>query len=249
MTTLPFRRARQRPDQGRDAEGALGRQGDRRPDPRSGPGFGIAGRGRGGGQVDGVEKVLNAEDGVYDHDLAEPVAALIASIAEPYDTIIASASTTGKNVLPLWRPCSTSRRSPTSSRWLRPTRSIGRSMPATRSRPAGAGGQEGDHRADGRHQGCGRGWRGRPGRGRVGGARPRPAARPSRARRSPSRIARSWPRRGSSCPAAARSARPRSSTSCRAAGRLARSRRRRLSGRRRCGLRAERLQVGQTARS
>ena len=52
------------------------------------------------GKFDGVEKVLNAEDGVYDHDLAEPVSALIAAVAEPYDTIIASASTTGKNVLP-----------------------------------------------------------------------------------------------------------------------------------------------------
>ena len=50
--------------------------------------------------LDGVDKVLHAEDGVYDHDLAEPVAALIALIAEPYDTIVASASTTGKNVLP-----------------------------------------------------------------------------------------------------------------------------------------------------
>ncbi|MEL6060288.1 MULTISPECIES: electron transfer flavoprotein subunit alpha/FixB family protein [unclassified Methylobacterium] len=51
-------------------------------------------------KLDGVEKVLVAEDAAYDHDLAEPVGALIASIAEPYDTIIASASTTGKNVLP-----------------------------------------------------------------------------------------------------------------------------------------------------
>ena len=51
-------------------------------------------------KLDGVDKVLNAEDAVYDHDLAEPVAALIAAISEPYDTIIASASTTGKNVLP-----------------------------------------------------------------------------------------------------------------------------------------------------
>ncbi|AYO83518.1 electron transfer flavoprotein subunit alpha/FixB family protein [Methylobacterium brachiatum] len=51
-------------------------------------------------KLDGVEKVLNAEDAAYDHDLAEPVAALIASIAGPYDIIIASASTTGKNVLP-----------------------------------------------------------------------------------------------------------------------------------------------------
>ena len=51
-------------------------------------------------KLDGVEKVLVAEDAAYDHDLAEPVAALIAAIAEPYDTLIASASTTGKNVLP-----------------------------------------------------------------------------------------------------------------------------------------------------
>ena len=51
-------------------------------------------------KLDGVEKVLLSEDGAYDHDLAEPVAALIAAIAEPYTTIIASASTTGKNVLP-----------------------------------------------------------------------------------------------------------------------------------------------------
>jgi len=51
-------------------------------------------------KLDGVEKVLVAEDATYDHDLAEPVGALIASVAEPYDTIIASASTTGKNVLP-----------------------------------------------------------------------------------------------------------------------------------------------------
>jgi electron transfer flavoprotein alpha subunit len=50
--------------------------------------------------LDGIEKVLNAEDGVYDHALAEPTAALIASIAGPYDTILAAASTTGKNVLP-----------------------------------------------------------------------------------------------------------------------------------------------------
>jgi electron transfer flavoprotein alpha subunit len=51
-------------------------------------------------KLDGVEKVLLAEDGVYDHDLAEPVSALIASIAGPYGVIIAAASTTGKNILP-----------------------------------------------------------------------------------------------------------------------------------------------------
>jgi electron transfer flavoprotein alpha subunit len=51
-------------------------------------------------KLEGVEKVLNAEDAVYDHDLAEPVGALIAAIAEPYAAIVAAATTTGKNVLP-----------------------------------------------------------------------------------------------------------------------------------------------------
>ena len=51
-------------------------------------------------KLDGVEKVLNAEDAVYDHDLAEPVGALLAAIAEPYEAIVAAATTTGKNVLP-----------------------------------------------------------------------------------------------------------------------------------------------------
>ncbi|CAO4164144.1 MULTISPECIES: electron transfer flavoprotein subunit alpha/FixB family protein [Methylorubrum] len=51
-------------------------------------------------KLDGVEKVLNSEESVYDHDLAEPTAALIAAIAEPYDAIVAAATTTGKNTLP-----------------------------------------------------------------------------------------------------------------------------------------------------
>ncbi len=51
-------------------------------------------------KLEGIEKVLLAEDAAYDHDLAEPVSALIESVAGPYDTVIASASTTGKNVMP-----------------------------------------------------------------------------------------------------------------------------------------------------
>ncbi|GEL40095.1 electron transfer flavoprotein subunit alpha [Methylorubrum extorquens] len=51
-------------------------------------------------KFDSIEKVLNSEDGAYDHDLAEPTAALIAAIAEPYDAIVAAATTTGKNTLP-----------------------------------------------------------------------------------------------------------------------------------------------------
>src|SRR5215217_1304618 len=51
-------------------------------------------------KLDGVEKVLVADDTRFDHLLAEPTAALIASLAGPYDTVIAAATTTGKNVLP-----------------------------------------------------------------------------------------------------------------------------------------------------
>ncbi|WP_132250767.1 electron transfer flavoprotein subunit alpha/FixB family protein [Methylobacterium segetis] len=51
-------------------------------------------------RLEGLEKVLNAEDAVYDHLLAEPTAALIAGLAGPYEAIVAAASTTGKNVLP-----------------------------------------------------------------------------------------------------------------------------------------------------
>lgn len=51
-------------------------------------------------KLDGVEKVLLAEAPAYEHQLAEPVAALIVSLAGPYDAIVAAATTTGKNVLP-----------------------------------------------------------------------------------------------------------------------------------------------------
>lgn len=48
----------------------------------------------------GVSKVLIADDAAYDHQLAEPTAALIVSLAGPYGAIVAPASTTGKNVMP-----------------------------------------------------------------------------------------------------------------------------------------------------
>lgn len=50
--------------------------------------------------LSGVEKVLLADAPHYAHSLAEPLAALILSIADGYDTILAPATTTGKNVLP-----------------------------------------------------------------------------------------------------------------------------------------------------
>ena len=48
----------------------------------------------------GVAKVLHADDASLANRLAEPLAALIVSLAPAYDTIIAPASTTAKNVLP-----------------------------------------------------------------------------------------------------------------------------------------------------
>ncbi|SNR46213.1 electron transfer flavoprotein subunit alpha/FixB family protein [Puniceibacterium sediminis] len=50
--------------------------------------------------IDGAAKVLVAEDAIYGHRLAEPVAALIASIAGGYSHIVAPATTDAKNILP-----------------------------------------------------------------------------------------------------------------------------------------------------
>jgi electron transfer flavoprotein alpha subunit len=51
-------------------------------------------------KLDGVAKVLMADAGAYEHQLAEPLAALIVSLAGNYDAIAAAATTTGKNVMP-----------------------------------------------------------------------------------------------------------------------------------------------------
>jgi electron transfer flavoprotein alpha subunit len=51
-------------------------------------------------KLDGVAKVLLAENPAYEHMLAEPVAALIVSLAGPYEAIVAPATTAGKNYLP-----------------------------------------------------------------------------------------------------------------------------------------------------
>jgi electron transfer flavoprotein alpha subunit len=51
-------------------------------------------------KLEGVEKVLIADAPAYDHMLAEPTAALIVSLAGPYDALVAPATTTGKNVMP-----------------------------------------------------------------------------------------------------------------------------------------------------
>jgi electron transfer flavoprotein alpha subunit len=52
------------------------------------------------GKLDGVSKVLLTDSAAYEHMLAEPVAALIVSLAPSYDAIVAPATTTGKNLMP-----------------------------------------------------------------------------------------------------------------------------------------------------
>jgi electron transfer flavoprotein alpha subunit len=51
-------------------------------------------------KLKGVAKVLLADGEPYAHMLAEPVAALIVSLAPNYDAIVAAATTTGKNFMP-----------------------------------------------------------------------------------------------------------------------------------------------------
>ena len=52
------------------------------------------------GKLDGVQKVLIADPAPYEHQLAEPLAALIVSLAGQYDAIVAPSTTTAKNVMP-----------------------------------------------------------------------------------------------------------------------------------------------------
>jgi electron transfer flavoprotein alpha subunit len=51
-------------------------------------------------KIAGVEKVLLADAAPYARQLAEPMEALILSLADKYDAILAPATTTGKNILP-----------------------------------------------------------------------------------------------------------------------------------------------------
>jgi len=51
-------------------------------------------------KLDGVAKVLVADDTLYEKQLAEPMAALVTSMADSYATIASPASTNGKNFMP-----------------------------------------------------------------------------------------------------------------------------------------------------
>ena len=58
-------------------------------------------------KLDGVAKVLLADAPAYEHALAEPLAALIVSLAGGYDAIVAPATTTARTSCRASRPCST----------------------------------------------------------------------------------------------------------------------------------------------
>ncbi len=51
-------------------------------------------------KLEGVAKVMLADDPAYEHMLAEPLAALIVHLAPSYDAIVSAATTTGKNFMP-----------------------------------------------------------------------------------------------------------------------------------------------------
>ncbi|MEA3250421.1 MAG: FAD-binding protein [Pseudomonadota bacterium] len=51
-------------------------------------------------RLEGVTRVRVADNAVYAHQLAEPMADLLAALADEYSHVLAAASTNGKNVLP-----------------------------------------------------------------------------------------------------------------------------------------------------
>ena len=63
-------------------------------------GAGVADTAAEAAKIDGVAKVLTADDAAYANRLAEPLAALIVSLAGGYDYVVAPATTSGKNVMP-----------------------------------------------------------------------------------------------------------------------------------------------------
>ena len=63
-------------------------------------GASAAAAGAAAAKIDGVAKVVVAEDASLGHRLAEPTAALIVSLADGYSHIVAPATTDAKNVIP-----------------------------------------------------------------------------------------------------------------------------------------------------
>ncbi|MDO8271208.1 MAG: FAD-binding protein [Gammaproteobacteria bacterium] len=63
-------------------------------------GAGCAAVGAAAASVAGISKVLVADNSVYEHQLPESVALLVAEVGKGYSHILATATTTGKNLLP-----------------------------------------------------------------------------------------------------------------------------------------------------
>ncbi len=63
-------------------------------------GASAAGAGEAASKIDGVAKVLIAEDASLGHRMAEPTAALITGLASGYSHVVAPATTDAKNILP-----------------------------------------------------------------------------------------------------------------------------------------------------
>ncbi len=61
---------------------------------------GCSGAAAAAAQLDGVAKVLCADDAAYGNGLAEPVADLVVSLAGDYEHIVAPATNSAKNILP-----------------------------------------------------------------------------------------------------------------------------------------------------
>ncbi|MES2601038.1 MAG: FAD-binding protein [Pseudomonadota bacterium] len=66
----------------------------------AGGGEGTKGAAESAAKLKGVTKVLLAENAIYEHDLAEPLAALIVSLGGSYDAFVAPATSRFKNVMP-----------------------------------------------------------------------------------------------------------------------------------------------------
>jgi len=63
-------------------------------------GSGCGAVGEAAAKVDGIRKVLVADDAAYAHPMAEAVAPLLVSLAGDYDNLLAPATTSGKNIMP-----------------------------------------------------------------------------------------------------------------------------------------------------
>jgi electron transfer flavoprotein alpha subunit len=63
-------------------------------------GHNCAGAAKAAAAIEGVAKVLHADDAALGHNLAENVAPLIARVAKGYSHVVAAATTFGKNVMP-----------------------------------------------------------------------------------------------------------------------------------------------------